>query len=104
MPEPAVLRLHTSDEQVVVTWGRSVLYRYAADDTVMRSLATVALTDADQRVDEVAAVFGLTATYVSILRGGGPHRRVGWLVRRQGRPPKLSDQQVRQAREWSAAG
>ena len=29
----------------------------------------VALTDAGRRVDEVAAVFGLTATYVSLLRG-----------------------------------
>ena len=34
MPEPAVLRLHASDGQVLVTWGRSVLYRYDADDTV----------------------------------------------------------------------
>ena len=104
MPEPAVLRLHTSDEQVVVTWGRSVLYRYAADDTGMRNLAIVALTDADQRVDEVAAVFGLSATYVSILRGRARTEGSAGLVRRQGRPPKLSDRQVRQAREWSAAG
>ena len=44
MPQPAVLRLHTSDGQVLVTWGRSVLYRYDADDTGMRNLAIVALT------------------------------------------------------------
>jgi len=35
----------------------------------MRNLAIVAPTDAGRRVDEVAALFGLTATYVSILRG-----------------------------------
>ena len=69
MPEPAVLRLHASDGLVVVTCGRSVLYRYDADDTGMRNLAIVALTDAGRGVGEVAAVFGLTATYVSILRG-----------------------------------
>jgi hypothetical protein len=33
MPEPAGLRLHTGDGLVVVTCGRSVLYRYDADDT-----------------------------------------------------------------------
>ena len=104
VPEPGVLRLHASDGQVVVTWGRSVLYRYDADDTGMRNLAIVALTDAGRRVDEVAAVFGLTATYVSILRGRAREDGSAGLVRRRGRPPKLSERQVRQAREWSAAG
>ncbi|HNV11683.1 MAG TPA: helix-turn-helix domain-containing protein [Propionibacteriaceae bacterium] len=104
MPESAVLRLHASDGQVVVTWGRSVLYRYDADDTGMRNLAIVALTDAGRRVDEVAAVFGLTATYVSILRGRARTDGSAGLVRRRGRPPKLSERQVRQAQGWSAAG
>jgi len=104
MPEPAVLRLHASDGQVLVTWGRSVLYRYDADDTGMRNLAIVALTDAGRRVDEVAGVFGLTATYVSILRGRARTDGSAGLVRRRGRPPKLSDRQVRQAQGWSAAG
>src|SRR5664280_1819442 len=35
----------------------------------MRNLAVVALTDAGRSVTEVAAVFGVTATYVSMLRG-----------------------------------
>jgi hypothetical protein len=91
MPEPAVLHLHASDGQVVVTWGRSVLYRYDADDTGMRNLAIVALTDAGRGVGEVAAVFGLTATYVSILRGRARTDGSAGLVRRRGRPPKLSD-------------
>jgi hypothetical protein len=38
-----------------------LVYRYEADDIGMRNLAIVALTDAGRRVDEVAAVFGLTA-------------------------------------------
>ena len=39
-----------------------MVYRYEADDIGMGNLAIVALTDAGRRVDEVAAVFGLTAT------------------------------------------
>ncbi len=89
MPEPAVLRLHASDGLVVVTCGRSVLYRYDADDTGMRNLAIVALTDAGRRVDEVAAVFGLSATYVSILRGRAREDGSAGLVRRRGRPPAV---------------
>jgi len=52
-----------------VTCGRSLVYRFEVGDLGMRNLAIVALTDADRRVDEVAAVFGLSATYVSMLRG-----------------------------------
>ena len=104
MPEPAVLRVHTSDGLVLVTVGRALMYRYEVGDTGMRNLAIVALTDAGRRVDEVAAVFGLSATYVSILRGRARRQGSAGLVARRGRPPKLSDRQARQAREWSAAG
>src|SRR5665647_1387576 len=69
MPEPAALRLLAADGQVLVTHGRTLVYRYEADDTGMRNLAIVALTDAGRRIDEVALLFGLTATYVSMLRG-----------------------------------
>ena len=104
MPESGVLRLHASDGLVLVTAGRAVVYRYEVGDTGMRNLAVVALTDAGRRVDEVAAVFGLSATYVSILRGRARRQGSAGLVARRGRPPKLSDRQVRAAREWSAAG
>ena len=104
MPDPGVLRLHTSDGQVLVTCGRSVLYRYDADDTGMRNLAIVALTDEDRRVDEVAGVFGLTATYVSMLRGRARAQGSAGLVRRRGRPPKLSARQVAKARTWAGQG
>ena len=104
MPEPAMLRLHASDGHVLVTCGRSLLYRYDAGDTGMRNLAIVALTDAGRRVDEVAAVFGLSATYVSILRGRARADGSAALVRRRGRPPKLSERQVAQARTWAGQG
>ena len=70
----------------------------------MRNLAIVALTDAGRRVDEVAALFGLTATYVSMLRGRARAQGSAGLVRRRGRPRKLSDRQVSQARLWSGQG
>ena len=104
MPEPGVLRLQVADGQVLVTLGRVLVYRYDSDDSGMRNLAIVALTDAGRRIDEVAAVFGLTATYVSMLRGRARTDGSAGLVRRRGRPPKLTDRQARAARELSAAG
>ena len=68
MPEPAVLRLLSSDGETMVISGRLLVYRFDSDDLGMRNLAIVALTDAKQPIKDVAAVFGMTATYVSILR------------------------------------
>ena len=69
MPEPAVLRRVVCDGRCVVGVGRSVVYDFDVADTGMRNLALVALTDAGRSVTEVAAVFGVTATNVSMLRG-----------------------------------
>ena len=104
MPDLAVLRLLVSDGQCLVTFGRALVYRYDVDDLGMRNLAIVALTDAKQSVNSVAAVFGLTATYVSILRSRARAQGSAGLVRPMGRPSKLSARQVTQAREWSASG
>jgi hypothetical protein len=35
--EPAVLRLATSDGQVLVTWGHALVYRYEIEDIGMRN-------------------------------------------------------------------
>src|SRR5665648_363600 len=75
MPRAATLRLVASEGQVLVAWGNSLVCRYESDDNGMRNLVIVALTDAGRRIDEVARVFGLTATYVSILRGPPAARR-----------------------------
>src|SRR5664280_2314570 len=105
MPEPAALRLLAADGQVLVTYGRTLVYRYEADDTGMRNLAIVALTDAGRRIDEVALLFGLTATYVSMLRGRARQGGSAALVRhRRGRPPKLTGRQVAQAQVWAGSG
>src|SRR5664279_1785564 len=105
MPEPAALRLLAADGQVLVTHGRTLVYRYEADDTGMRNLAIVALTDVGRRIDEVALLFGLTATYVSMLRGRARQGGSAALVRhRRGRPPKLTGRQVAQAQVWAGSG
>src|SRR5660398_140616 len=105
MPEPAALRLLAADGQVLVTHGRTLVYRYEADDTGMRNLAIVALTDAGRRIDELALLFGLTATYVSMLRGRARQGGSAALVRhRRGRPPKLTGRQVAQAQVWAGSG
>jgi len=49
-------------------------------------------------------VFGLTATYVSMLRGRARRHGSAGLVRRRGRPPKLGERQVAQVRRWARAG
>jgi len=104
MPEPGVLYLVVEDDQCVVVFGRAVVYRYDVADVGMRNLAIVALTDAGRRVDEVAAVFGLTATYVSILRGRAGRQGSAGLVKRRGRPAKLDARQRARAQRWSAQG
>src|SRR5665647_2438804 len=84
MPRAATLRLVASEGQVLVAWGNSLVCRYESDDNGMRNLVIVALTDAGRRIDEVARVFGLTATYVSILRGRAHRDGSAGLVKRRG--------------------
>ena len=104
MPEPTVLRVLSSDGQTVVTSGRLLVYLFDTDDLGMRNLAIVALTDAKQPIKDVAAAFGMTATYVSILRSRARAQGSAGLVRPRGRPCKLSARQVTQARAWASAG
>lgn len=104
MPEPAVLRVCSSGGQTMVTFGRLLVYCYDSDDRGMRNLAIVALTDAKQPIKEVAAAFGMTATYVSMLRTRARAQGSAGLVRPVGRPPKLSARQVTKAREGAFQG
>lgn len=102
--EPAELHSHTSDAQVWVARGTRLLYQFDADDDGMRNLAIVSLTDAGKRAKDVAQIFGISATYVSILRSRARRQGSAGLVTRRGRPPKLSQQQVTQARAWAREG
>ena len=69
LPEPSLLRLVSSEGQTAVSFGDKVLFCLACDDVGMRNMAVVALTDAGVQGKQVAAAFGLSAEYVSILRG-----------------------------------
>jgi len=104
MPEPGRLRLLVSGGQCLVSVGRALVYRFDIDDLGMRNLAIVALTDAKQSIKDVAAAFGMTPNYVSMLRSRARAHGSAGLVRPMGRPPKLSARQVTQARECASSG
>lgn len=104
MPAPSVLRRLESEGRCVVTFADRVLFCYDADDIGMRNMAVVAVTDAGVGGKETAAVFGLTPEYVSMLRGRARRQGSSGLVKRRGRPPKLTSRQIGRARVWAAEG
>jgi transposase len=104
MPEVASLRRVCLGGQIIVSFGARLVFRYEDDDTAMRNLAIVALTDAEVEGLEVAGVFGLSAPYISRIRGEARRSGAEGLVKRRGRPPKLSDRQVATARRLAAGG
>lgn len=104
MPEPYSLERHVAGGETFVTRGPYLAARFDSDDTGMRNLAVVALTDAGHSGLEVAACFGITPVYVSMLRGRSRLEGSAGLVRRRGRRPKLSPAQVATVRRWSSEG
>jgi hypothetical protein len=104
MPDIAVLRLFSVGGETTVSFGSRLVFRYQDDDTGMRNLAIVALTDAGVEGLEVARVFGLSAPYVSRIRGEARRNGSQGLVKRVGRPRKLSDRHVATARRLAAEG
>jgi len=104
MPEP--WRLNRSDvgEQVLVFRGPHLFASYEKRDLGMRNLAIVGLTNAGFSGGDVAACFGLTPVYVSMLRGRAKHRGSEGLVRRLGRPSSLSATKLSKAQAWSKEG
>jgi len=87
LPEPLLLRLVSSEGQTAVFFGDKVLFCFACDDVGMRNMAVVALTDAGVQGKQVAAAFGLSAEYVSILRGRARTDGSVGLVRRAAAHP-----------------
>lgn len=104
MPEPYSLRRFTAGGETIIMRGRYVVSRFDTADLGMRNLAVVALTDAGHAGIDVAACFGITAVYVSMLRGRARDEGSAGLVRPRGRRPKLSCAQVAKAQRWSEAG
>lgn len=104
MPAPELLRLLTHEGEAVVLSGRWVLFRFAVEDTGMRRLAMVALTEAGHAVKTVAQVFGVHPNYLSTLRKTAREQGSNGLVKAMGRPVKLSPAQLRQAQRWAGQG
>src|SRR5262249_28935141 len=98
--------LHCSvhDGHTVVLVGNRAVASYDNDDTGMRNLTIVTLTELGFSGRRVADVLGLTPEYVSMLRGRARREGSAGLVRIRGRRPKLSAAQVRGARAWQAEG
>jgi hypothetical protein len=104
MPAPELLRLLTHEGEAVVLSGRWVLFRFAVEDTGMRRLVMVALTEAGHAVKTVAQVFGVHPNYLSTLRKTAREQGSNGLVKVMGRPVKLSPAQLRQAQRWVEQG
>ena len=102
MPDPAHLRKIDSDGQSVIMVGDRALFCFATNDTGMRNIAVVTLTELKFQGIDVAAVMGLTPVYVSMLRGRARKDGSAGLVRDRGRPTKLTGRQIAQARAWRA--
>ena len=104
MPEPDGYWRFTQDGEVLVGYGRRVLFCFEEGDLGMRNLAVVALTQAGAKGLEVAELFGLSGEHVSRLRGRAASGGSRALVPARGAPRKLSAVLERRALRWSEAG
>lgn len=104
MPDPTQLHKIDIGDQVVIMVGSRVVFAYNPADTGMRNIAVVTLTQLKFEGKDVAAVMGLTAVYVSMLRGRARAEGSAGLVRDRGRRAKLTRGQVTQARAWRDEG
>jgi transposase len=101
MPEPDGYWRFTPDGEVLVGYGRRVLFCFDEGDLGMRNLAVVALTQAGAKGFEVAKLFGLSGEHVSRLRGRASAGGSRALVPPRGAPRKLSVALQRRAVAWS---
>jgi hypothetical protein len=104
MPEPADLRRAELDGRIVVTVGSTVLFDYAGADAGIRNLAVVVLTGLRFTGQRVAEVLELSEEYVARLRTRAREQGPAGLVRRRGRPTKLTAAMLAQAGRWRAEG
>jgi hypothetical protein len=103
MPARWGLRVITAGGRTLVFHGPLLMFDFAEDDTGMRNLAMVSLTESGLVTGKDAGpLFGVRPEHISRLRSdygrGGP---AALAPKRMGRPPALSPGQVRQARVWA---
>jgi hypothetical protein len=106
MPEPADLRLDTAGGRVVISVGPVALFEYGAADAVMRNMAISALRRLGFTGRRVAAVLGLTESYVATLHAGAVRDGSAALIQHPGpgRPGKLPDADWADAAAWRGQG
>ena len=106
MPVPRDLRLHRADGRCVIAVGGTALFGYDAADTVMRNMALSALRQLGFPGRRVAAVLGLTESYVATLHNAALREGSAALIRnaRPGRPGKLAEADWADAATWRGEG
>src|ERR1035441_9031743 len=106
MPEPRDLRLHRPGGRCVITVGGTVLFDYDAADTLMRNVAISALRRLGFTGRRVAAVLGLTDSYVATLHSAALREGSAALIRhaRPGRPSRLGEPDWASAAAWRGQG
>src|ERR1035441_7056960 len=106
MPEPRDLRLHHVADRCLIAVGAAVLFDYDAADTAMRNTAIWALRQLGFPGRRVAAVLGLTESYVATLHNLALREGSAALIRnpRPGRPGKLAEADWADAAGWRDQG
>src|ERR1017187_7273540 len=106
MPAPRDLRLHQAGGRRLITVGSTVLFDYDAAGTAMRNMAISALRQLGFPGRRVAAVLGLTGSYVATLRNLALREGSAALIRhaRPGRPSRLAEADWADAALWRGQG
>lgn len=105
LPLPAAA-LHAVDHGSVVEVRRGgfTITAYPKNDLGLRNLAVVSLTESGVSCKTAATLLGLRQARVSQIRADYRARGSAGLAKKTGRPPLLSQAQVRQARAWAGQG
>src|SRR6266851_1164676 len=104
MPSPCDLRRLDTGGETVIFAGSVQLFRFAEDDAAMRHIAAAGLRQLGFAGKDVAAVLGLTPSYVATLRQRALREGTAALVRRAGRPRESGEDAWEEARAWRARG
>ena len=104
MPSPRDLRRLDTGGETVIFAGSVQLFRFAGDDAAMRHIAAAGLRQLGFAGKDVAAVLGLTPSYVATLRQRALREGTAALVRPAGRPRETGEDAWEQARAWRARG
>jgi len=104
MPSPRDLRRLDTGGETVIFAGSVQLFRFAEDDAAMRHIAAAGLRQLGFAGKDVAAVLGLTPSYVATLRQRALREGTAALVRPAGRPRETGEDAWEQARAWRAQG